>query len=103
MREQVDAPIPTPRLLLIQGKAIGDSSPGSKLQDGNRKIKGGGRALTRPRISHSRCQETSLTTHAQKGSLLGGQKRVMSRAVLPTAFAENTSCLRDVSAHMVGS
>ena len=53
------------------GKVIGDSfSVDQKLQEENsRTIKGGGWALPRLHISHSRSQETSLTTYAQKVSL----------------------------------
>jgi len=42
----------------------------------------GGWTLHRPHISHSQSQETSLTTQAQK-RLLGGQRGVMTRDVLP--------------------
>ena len=63
-RQEVDAPTPTPC------KPIGDSFP----VDQNSKMRRAGQLKEEARpcpdhISHSRSQETSPTTHAQKGSL----------------------------------
>lgn len=48
----------------------------------SRTIKGGDEALPRPRICSSLSQETSLSTHIQKGSL-EVKEGVMSRDALP--------------------
>ena len=60
-----------------------------------RKIKGGGEALPRPHICPSLSQETSLTTHTQKGSLevKGG---VMSRDALPIHLCDRN---QEMAAH----
>ena len=45
------------------------SKPAGKSNKHSKTIKGGGWALPKSNISHSRSQKTSMTTHAQKGSL----------------------------------
>ena len=54
-----------PRVKWLEIHSLWTKAPG----ENNRTIKRGGGTLPRPHISHSRSQKTSLTTHAQKGSL----------------------------------
>ena len=54
-----------PRVKWLEIHSLWTKAPG----ENNRTIKRGGGTLPRPHISHSWSQKTSLTTHAQKGSL----------------------------------
>ena len=54
-----------PRVKWLEIHSLWIKAPG----ENNRTIKRGGGTLPRPHISHSRSQKTSLTKHAQKGSL----------------------------------
>ena len=79
---------PTPTL----GKVLWRFTPcGLKFQDeSSRTINGGGWALLRSHISHCRSQETSLTKHAQKGSL-EVKRWVKPRDVLPRSLSVDST------------
>ena len=56
---------PAPKIKQLESHSLWTEIP----KENNRTISGGGWSLSRPQISHSHSQETSLTRPAQKGSL----------------------------------
>ena len=75
MRQEADGP---PRVKQLEIHSLLTKNP----REEYRAIKGGGWTLYRPHISQSQSQEASPSTQVQK-RLLGGQRGVMSRDVLP--------------------